>query len=48
MAVFVGMANRMVVELATRRIMGVPHEGRHANGRSVMHGTVQRLQVGDV
>ena len=45
MAVFMGMANRMVVELATRCIMSVPHEDRHVNGRSVMHGTVQRLQV---
>ena len=45
MAVCMGLANRMVVELATRCIMSVPHEDRHANGRSVMHGTAQRLQV---
>ena len=45
MVLYVGMANRMVAELAMRRTVNTPFGDRHVNKRCVMNGNVQRLQV---
>ena len=40
-----GTVNRMVIELAMRRMMSTSYRDSHANGRRVAYGIVQRLQV---
>ena len=45
MVVHMGVANRMVIELAMQRMMSTSYRDSHANGRRVAYGIVQRLQV---
>ena len=40
-----GMINRVAFVLATQPVMGAMHGNRHVNGRRIVYGVVQQLQV---